>query len=440
MATAQQFRGVVLSATVLSLVLATCWFGYLFIRAEGLLKGIPWAVFLSHALMCLLAWHSSRRPAPRWHRHLLVALAQMVVCAVIVVAVFREDLVVQQFRIVVGTATALSLVLAACWYYFVFLGSGAVLPCIPWAVFLCHVGLCLLACRVRQTVEWEGLKKIVRTQVTGSVTAQLIVDTTRAPVAWSQDIETSSDVEVVSKSVFESTESRHIQSQNELKYHNEASVKFVLPVELPLHIGAKAAFDAVSRFNYELDSFHRSYSEASSRSRTVTRQRTKVALTPDRGVAVFRVIISFEGSTSDSIVTMPTSEAPASQTFTVDKVEVIDLAPLARRLYDTLAVTIGSTPPRTDSGEWGAYIECGRRARLASEGDAMGAWNTFTDGVRRLWTGKVDSYSWSVTIAAASHTDQSGYMQVRSFLSQVQQITRPSHNDWAWNLVKAVGQ
>eukprot|EP00727_Mastigamoeba_balamuthi_P005847 m51a1_g1882 hypothetical protein (322) ;mRNA; r:693604-700865 len=51
----------------------------------------------------------------------------------------------QQFRIVVGTATALSLVLAACWYERFFRHPEGVLPGLPWAVFLCHAGLCLLA-------------------------------------------------------------------------------------------------------------------------------------------------------------------------------------------------------------------------------------------------------------------------------------------------------
>eukprot|EP00727_Mastigamoeba_balamuthi_P001743 m51a1_g11566 hypothetical protein (288) ;mRNA; f:10927-13855 len=50
-----------------------------------------------------------------------------------------------QFRIVVGTATALSLVLAACWYERFFRHPEGVLPGLPWAVFLCHAGLCLLA-------------------------------------------------------------------------------------------------------------------------------------------------------------------------------------------------------------------------------------------------------------------------------------------------------
>eukprot|EP00727_Mastigamoeba_balamuthi_P005856 m51a1_g1890 hypothetical protein (212) ;mRNA; f:732077-737424 len=184
----QQFRIVMGTTTALSLVLAT-WH---FFCPGGVLPSVPWAVFLCHAGLCLLAWLATTNSVLRALvtpelREILHAIAEKrsdlwsgitrtkidshrfveglinahmpefwgypggfdesdlpcsLRCQLTGVIVPRQ---VQQFRIVVGTATALSLVLAACWYEHFFRRPGGVLPGVPWAVFLCHAGLCLLA-------------------------------------------------------------------------------------------------------------------------------------------------------------------------------------------------------------------------------------------------------------------------------------------------------
>eukprot|EP00727_Mastigamoeba_balamuthi_P005857 m51a1_g1891 hypothetical protein (254) ;mRNA; f:738537-741840 len=80
----------------------------------------------------------------------------------------------QQLRVVTCAATALSLVLAACWHELVFGGAGGVVACVPWALCLCHAALCLLAWRASSGPALRGPRHLLVAYATLQVTQMVV--------------------------------------------------------------------------------------------------------------------------------------------------------------------------------------------------------------------------------------------------------------------------
>lgn len=210
---------------------------------------------------------------------------------------------------------------------------------------------------------------------------------------------------------------------------SENRVKTSAEVSASIEYGAASAN---AKAGFETDYFNKLMStvknnEENSRDKIdETTEEYQIEYEPHKAIQLYECVLSVPGE-YERIYASP---KVANQAFSIPYDIVVDYSNAVRTLYRI----IKECHVGTDTGEWEVFNNIANTAYTDYSNDKANVWRKFLTALNtKLWTDADDRGSWTIVKNAAGGDPKGEPVdQFRFFCSQVRNIEKPSHNDWAW--------